>query len=153
MATIESIKASGRYDPSRYSPRSADRELYRLWQSAFWHGNDNDRRVAPVRLIALVNDSGVGKTSLVCEFARTLGTVLPVVLLQTRDLTFGAEDSLVASVIHAIQGFLDPAARVIEEAALSKLLAGSVPLTVVLDGLDEAHNPEGVRKAINYWLR
>ena len=153
LATIDSVKASGRYDPGRYSPRSADRELYRLWQSAFWHGDDNSRRVAPVRLIALVNDSGVGKTSLVCEFARTLGAVLPVVLLQTRDLTFGAEDSLVASIIHAIQGFLDPAARVIEEAALSKLLAASVPLTVVLDGLDEAHNPEGVRKAISYWLR
>lgn len=153
LATIDSITASSRYDPGRYSPRSADRELYRLWQSAFWHGNDNDRRVAPVRLIALVNDSGVGKTSLVCEFARTLGTVLPVLLLQARDVTFGAEDSLVASVVHAIQGFLDPAARVIEEAALSKLLAGSVPLTVVLDGLDEAHNPEGVRRAITYWLK
>ena len=153
LATIDSIKMSGRYDPGRYSPRSADRELYQLWQAAFWHSNDSDRRVAPVRLIALVNDSGVGKTSLVSEFTRTLGTVLPVLLVQTRDLMFGTEDSLVASVIHAIQGFLDPTARVIEEAALSKLLAGSVPLTVVLDGLDEAHNSEGVRRAINYWLR
>jgi hypothetical protein len=153
LATIDSIKTSGRYDPGRYSPRSADRELYRLWQAVFWHGHDSDRRVAPVRFIALVNDSGVGKTSLVCEFTRTLGTVLPVLLVQARDLMFGSEDSLVASVIHAIQGFLDPAARVIEEAALSKHLAGSAPLTVVLDGLDEAHDSEAVRRAITYWLR
>lgn len=151
-ATIDSIKISGRYDPSRYSTRSADQELYRLWQSALRRDNDNSRRAAPIRLIALVNDSGVGKTSLVCEFTRTLGMVLPVLLLQARDLTFGTEDSLVSSVIHAIQGFLDPTARVIEEAAISRLLAGSMPLTVVLDGLDEAHNPEGVRKSINHWL-
>ncbi|MCO6457037.1 MAG: hypothetical protein J5I93_17205 [Pirellulaceae bacterium] len=153
LATIDVIKASGRYDLGRYSPRSADRELYRLWQLAFWHGNDNHRRVAPVRLIPLVSDSGVGKTSLVCEFTRTLGTVLPVVLLQARDLMFRTEDSFVASVLHAIQGFLDPAVRVIEEAAIAKLLDGSAPLTVVVDGLDEAHDSEGVRRAINYWLR
>lgn len=152
-ATIDSINASGRYDPGRYSQRTADRDLYRLWQSAFYKESDNDRRVAPVRLIALVNDSGVGKTSLVCEFSRTLGTVLPVLLLQARDLIFETENSLVASAIHAIQGFLDPSARVFEEAALSKHLAGSVMLTLVVDGLDEAHNSEGVRRAINFWLR
>jgi hypothetical protein len=50
LATIDSIKTSGRYDPARYSPRTADRELYRFWQSAFRHGNDNDQRVAPIRL-------------------------------------------------------------------------------------------------------
>ena len=152
LATLDAIKASGRYDPGRYSTRSADRELYLQWQSAFCKDNDS-RRISPVSLISLVNDSGVGKTSLVCEFTRTLGTVLPVVLLQARDLMFASEDSLVASVIHAIQGFLDPATRVIEEAAITKLLAGSARLTVVVDGLDESHNREGVRRAINYWLK
>lgn len=152
LAAMEAITASGRYDPGRYSPRSADRELYQLWQSAFCKDNDS-RRASPVCLISLVNDSGVGKTSLVCEFTRTLGKVLPVVLLQARDLMFASEDSLVASVIHAIQGFLDPVARVIEEAALARLLAGSTRLTVVVDGLDEAHNAQGVQKAINFWLR
>lgn len=152
LATMDAIIASGRYDPGRYSPRSADRELYQLWQSAFCKENDS-RRASPVSLISLVNDSGVGKTSLVCEFARTLGKVLPVVLLQARDLILASEDSLVAAVIHAIQGFLDPSTRVIEEAALAKLLAGSSRLTVIVDGLDEARNPESVRKAINYWLR
>ncbi|MBA4031123.1 MAG: hypothetical protein C0478_09585 [Planctomyces sp.] len=152
LATIDSIRGSGRYDPERYSHRSADKELYRVWQSAYRYNDSSDRRVAPIRLIALVNDSGVGKTSLVCEFTRTLGAVLPVLLIQARNLMFGTEDGLVAAVIHKIQGFLDPSARVIEEAALSKLLSGSVPLTVVLDGLDEAHNPEAVRKAITCWL-
>jgi len=153
VSVISSIQTSGRYDPDHYSLRSADKELYRLWQAALRHGLDNDRRIAPVRLIALVNDSGVGKTSLVCEFTRSLGSVLPVLLLQARDLMFGTEDSLVACVIQTIQEVLDPAARIIEEAALAKHLAGSVRLTVVLDGLDEARNPEAVRRAITFWLR
>jgi hypothetical protein len=153
LHNIESIKSSGRYDPARYSPRSADRELYRLWQSAFSHRSEKRTRTFPVRMLALINDSGFGKTSLVCEFARTLGAVLPVLIIQARDLAFGTEDSLVAAVIHRIQGFLDPASRAVEEAALGKVLGGTVQLTVVLDGLDEAHNPEAVRKAITYWLR
>jgi hypothetical protein len=89
----------------------------------------------------------------VCEFTRTLGKVLPVLLVQAGDLMFGTEDSLIAAVVQSIQGFLDPSARVIEEAALSKHLAGSAPLTLVLDGLDEAHNSVAVRRAINFWLR
>lgn len=152
LKVLDSIQASGRYDLGRYVPRSADGELYRLWQTATRPGFDLSRRVGPVRLIALVNDSGVGKTSLVCEFARKLGMVLPVLLVQARDLLFGTEDSLVAYVIHAIQGFLDPAARVLEEAALCKHLAGTIPLTVILDGLDEAHDPEAVRRAVSHWL-
>jgi hypothetical protein len=108
---IDSIRVSGRYDPDRYVPRSADGELYRLWQAASRHGFDDDRRAGPDRLISLVDDSGVGKTSLVCEFACKLGVVLPVLLVQARDLQFATEDSLVAFVIHAIEGFLDPAVR------------------------------------------
>ena len=150
---IELIETSGRYDPDRFVQRSADRELYRLWQGASRPGFDHERRVGPVRLIALVNDSGVGKTSLVCEFTRRLGLVLPVLLVQARDLLFGTEDGLLACVLHSIQGFLDPAARVNEEAALCKHLEGSVPLTVVLDGLDEAHDPDAVRRVISHWLR
>ncbi len=151
--TLDSIKSSGRYDPDRYASRMADRDLFRLWQSALRkEGVESDRRVSPVRLIALVSDSGVGKTSLVCEFSRSLGKVLPTLLIQARDLMFATEESLVAAVIHKIQGVLEPAARVIEEAALVKHLAGTVPLTVVLDGLDETHEPEAVKKAITFWL-
>ena len=153
LKVLDSIKTSGRYDPDRYVQRSADGDLYRLWQSATRHGVGGNSRSGPVRLIALVNDSGVGKTSLVCDFTRRLGMVLPVLLLQARDLQYGTEDSLVAFVIQAIQGFLDPAARVIEEAALCQLLKGSIQLTVILDGLDEAHDPEAVRRAITQWLR
>ncbi len=150
---INSIKGSGRYDHARYVSRAADGELSRLWQAACRHLADQGHGAGRVRLIALVSDSGVGKTSLVCEFARRLGTVLPVLLIQARDLLLNAEDGLVASVIQSIQGFLDTPARVIEEAALCKHLAGTVPLTVVLDGLDEAHNPEAVRMAVSHWLR
>jgi hypothetical protein len=153
LKVIDSITASGRYDPERYVQRTADGELYRLWQAATRQGVGDDSENSPIRLIALVNDSGVGKTSLVCEFTRRLGMVLPVLLVEARDLQFGTEDSLVAFVIQAIQGVLDPIARVIEEAALCKHLNGSVVLTVVLDGLDEAHEPEAVRRAITQWLR
>jgi HEAT repeat protein len=153
LAVIDSIQISGRYDPERYAPRDADGELHRQWQAAFRPGSDGDRRTAAVRMIALVSDSGMGKTSLVCEFSRTLGKVLPVLLVQAGDLTFGTEDGLVAHVIQTAQGVLDQATRVIEEAALSKHLAGSMLLTVVLDGLDETHNPEVVRRAISFWLR
>ena len=108
LAAMDSIKMSGRYDPGRYSPRTADRELHRLWQLASCHGY-YESRVAPVRLIALVNDSGVGKTSLVCDFTRTLGTVLPVCSCKPVISCSERREGLVASVIHTIQGFLDPA--------------------------------------------
>lgn len=152
MTTINAIQVSGRYDPGRYSSRPADRELYTLWQSTLRNDTGAERRVAPVRLIALVSDSGVGKTSLVCELARSLGHVLPVLLVQARDLAFGTEDGLVAFVVQAAQGFLEPSTRVIEEAALTKHLAGPMPLTVILDGLDETRNPDAVRRAITFWL-
>jgi HEAT repeat protein len=150
---LETIRQSGRYDPARYSQRFADREIYRLWQRCLQWDDSGDRRIAPVRMIALVNDSGLGKTSLVCSFADSLGAVLPVVLIQARDLAFGAEDSLVAYVVHALQGVLEPSVRAEEEVALTRHFAGQVPLTVVVDGLDEAHSPDAVRRAITFWLR
>ena len=60
-ATIEAIKASRRYDPGRYTRRAADRELSRLWQTAFRHKNDAKAHANRVRLIALVSDSGMEK--------------------------------------------------------------------------------------------
>ncbi|MDX2038132.1 MAG: HEAT repeat domain-containing protein [Isosphaeraceae bacterium] len=150
---IDLIVSSGRYDPDRYIPRDADRELSRIWQAARRHLEDPGQETGRVRLIALVSDSGVGKSSLVCEFARRFGTMLPVLLLQARDLLLNAEDGLVASVLQSIQGALDPSVRATEEAALCKHLAGNAPLTVILDGLDEAHAPESVRKAVSHWLR
>lgn len=150
---IEAIRKGGRYDPGRYAARSADRELYRLWQQCLRKGRDGAQRIESVRMIALVNDSGVGKTSLVCSFAASLGAVLPVVLVQARDLGFGSEDALVAYVIHALQGVLDPGVRVGEEVAVMRHLPITMPLTLIVDGLDETHAPDAVRKAITYWLR
>jgi HEAT repeat protein len=153
-SALEAIRASGRYDPTRYAARSADRELYHLWQSCLREDRlSGGGRIAPVRMIGLVNDSGVGKTSLICSFAESLAAVLPVLLVQARDLSLATEDALVAHTIHALQGVLEPAVRVAEEAALTKHLAGAMPLTLILDGLDEAHNPDAVRKAITFWLR
>ena len=111
-SVIDAIRWSGRYDPCRYTHRSADRELYHLWQECLRKHEVGAGRVAPARMIALVNESGVGKTSLVCSFAESLAQVLPVVLVQVRDLMFTNEDALVAHVIHALQGVLDESVRV-----------------------------------------
>jgi hypothetical protein len=151
---IAELEASRRYDPARYSTRDADRSLFMIWQHALRtvsRGGSSDRH--PVRLIAIVNDSGVGKTSLLAAFVRSLGSALPAVLLQARNLAFAAEDSLVAHVVQMIQGVMDSASQNQEEAAIVRHLAVGSPLIVVLDGLDEAKNSESVRKAINYWLK
>lgn len=152
--TIAELTESGRYDPTRYSPREADRRLFGLWQRAMRPTNEGGslgRKL--IRLIALVNDSGVGKTSLLAAFIQSFGFALPAVLIQARDLAFASEESLVAHVIHTLLGVLDPSSRQEEEAAVAKHLAGRSPLTVVLDGLDEAEDAELVRRAVNYWLK
>ncbi|MGP0067428.1 MAG: hypothetical protein ACLQGP_28015 [Isosphaeraceae bacterium] len=35
LRAIEDLKSSGRYDPDRYIKRTADRDLYRIWQQAY----------------------------------------------------------------------------------------------------------------------
>jgi len=53
-----------------------------------------------------------------------------------------------------LQGVLAPHLRPEEEAAIVHHLAGSIPFTVAMDGLDEATDTaESVRKAITYWLK
>ena len=141
------------YDPDRYTPRAADRELFGLWQSALRtsakHGSSKSETT---RFIPLVNDSGVGKTSLLAAFVQSLGS-LPAIFLQARNLSFASEDSLVAHVIHALQGVLAPKVRSEEEAAIANCLAAGTPMTVVLDGLDESKEAATVRKAITFWLK
>jgi HEAT repeat protein len=151
---IAELVTSGRYDPGRYASRDADRDLFRFWQRVL----RSERKAGssgrePTRLIPLVNDAGVGKTSLLATFVRSLSSVLPAVLLQARNLSFASEDSLVAHVIHVLQGVLEPEARLGEEAAITHHLAASTPLTVVLDGLDEARDAASARRAISYWLK
>src|SRR5207244_1715039 len=146
-AALTATAESCRFDAPRYVRRSAYHELYHLWQSCLADTHRGARRVAPAKLIPLVNDSGVGKTSLVCEFARSLGSVLPVLLIQARDMAFDTESALVAHVLHELQGVLDPAVRIGEEAAVVRHLSLSSPLTVIVDGLDETHAPDEVRRA------
>ncbi len=154
-SAVEAIQSSGRYDPNRYAQRAADHELYALWQRCLKKESEEEegRRVSRVRLLALVNDAGIGKTSLVCSFAESLASVHPVVLVQARDLAFGAEDVLVSHVIQGLEGNLHPDARAGEEIAIVRNIAGMTPLTLIVDGLDEAHDPNAVRRSITYWLQ
>ena len=85
------------------------------------------------RMIPLVNDSGVGKTSLLAAFVQSLGSV-PAVLIQARNISFASEGSLVPHVIHVLQGILEPKARLDEEAAITYNLAASTPLTRITSG-------------------
>jgi len=131
LETLTAIRATGRYDPDRYTLRSADRELFTLWQTCLREHEPDHRRMGPVRMIALVDDSGVGKTSLVCAFVESLCEVLPVLLVQGRDIVLDSAESLVGTAIHALQGVLDPAVRANEEHAIAKHLAQGMPLTLV----------------------
>jgi hypothetical protein len=152
--TLSELQASGRYDSDRYNVREADGELFRMWQRAIGPrltGPSSEH--PPTRLIPLVNDSGIGKTSLLASFVRSLDSAVPVLLLQARNLSFTSEESLVAHAINVLVGVLEPAARAHEEAAIAHHLPIGAPLTVILDGLDEADDAELVRKALRYWLR
>jgi hypothetical protein len=150
--TIEDLTSSGRYDPAHYLTRDADRELHKIWRRAFGARGGDSSQDEDIRLIAVANDSGLGKTSLLCTFAESLGAVLPVLMLAARDLELSDESSLIRCVIEKLQGVLEPQKRVHEEAALVRLLSGSSVLSVVVDGLDESGDPALVRKAISGWL-
>ncbi len=153
LRTLEDLKWIGRYDPDRYVKRTADRDLYQIWQQAYAAYAGITSPKGTIRLVALVNDSGVGKTSLLCSFVESTCQVLPVLLVEAHNLSFEGDDSLVKHVVHALQGMLDPALRRGEEAEIVRTLNERTPVTVILDGLDESKNPEAVRKAISFWLR
>jgi PBS lyase HEAT-like repeat-containing protein len=148
LATVKELVRSGHYDPNRYVVRSADRRLYDLWQRCSRSAGEDVRP----RLVPVVNDSGLGKTSLLCRFAETFSPRLPVVLLRARDIAFDAEDSLVRYVTQVAEGVLEPTVRSGEERALAYELSKRSPLTVLVDGLDETHAPDRVRRALTFWL-
>ncbi|MDY3562777.1 HEAT repeat domain-containing protein [Gemmata sp. JC673] len=150
-AALADLQAYGRYDPGRYLYRDADRELFRLWQRAARGTSSGADREESVRLIALVNDSGFGKTSLLCSFAASLSACQPVMFLQARHLSFAGEDALVRAVVQALQGVLAPELARGEEVEVVYHLRQD-RLTVVLDGLDEDGNAVAVRRAVRYWL-
>jgi HEAT repeat protein len=145
QVVIGDFKAKGRYDPQHYVAREADDQLKQLWREAF--GSKKG-----CRLIPIVNDSGVGKTSLLCSFAESSGASVPVLLLQARDCGFHLEDALVRAVMQKLQGVLSPALQMQEEVALTKAISTLGVLTVVLDGLDEVRNPLNVGRALKFWL-
>jgi hypothetical protein len=148
LATVKELVRSGHYAPNRYVVRSADRRLYDLWQGC---SRSTGGDIRP-RLIPVVNDSGLGKTSLLCRFAETFSPRLPVVLLLARNIAFDAEDSLVRHVTQVAEGVLEPTVRSGEERALAYELSKRSPLTVLVDGLDETHAPDRVRRALTFWL-
>ncbi len=148
---LDELEVHGRYEPSRYLYREADRELFRLWQRAIRGAKSGADREEAIRLIALVNDSGFGKTSLLCSFAAALSACQPVLFIQARHLMFAGEDSLVRAVVRSLEGVLAPELARGEEAAVVYHLRHA-RLTVVLDGLDEAGNADAVRRAVRCWL-
>ena len=145
---IAELTRSGHYDPSRYVVRSADHRLYNLWQSC-WRSEIGGVRS---RLIPVVNDSGLGKTSLLCRFAETFSPRLPVLLLSARNIAFDTDDCLVRHVTQVAEGVLEPTIRSGEERALVYELSKRAPFTVLVDGLDETHTPSRVRRALTFWL-
>jgi hypothetical protein len=150
--TLERLESLGRYDPSRYVDRSADASLFRLWQEALrialGRSSDSNRTT----LLALIADAGIGKTSLLSHFVARTSPLTPVLHLLARDLSFDRSGSLTAHVMGQLQGSVEACVRSSEESHLATILAGKVPLTIVLDGLDETSNVAGVRQAIDSWI-
>src|SRR6185437_4520889 len=143
--TIDDLKTKGRFDPEHYVFRQADGQLKQLWREAF--GSRKGCRLIPV-----VNDSGLGKTSLLCSFVDSSGGSVPILFLQARDSDFHAEDVLVRMVMQKLQGVLSQELQKQEEVALTKVIDDLGALTVVLDGLDEVRNSSNVRRALKFWF-
>jgi hypothetical protein len=71
--SIRILKSAARYDPDRYVVRRADVTLFELWQSCGRFSLASERP----RFIPIVNDAGLGKTSLLCRFAESFSPSLP----------------------------------------------------------------------------
>lgn len=142
------LQAFGRYDANAYVVRRADATLFELWEACGRASLASERP----RLIPIVSDAGLGKTSLLCRFAESFSSGLPVLFVIARDMTWQTEDSIVRFVTQAAEGVLEPHARSGEEQSIARLLRQRWPLTIAIDGLDETHEPEQVRRALRYWL-
>jgi hypothetical protein len=142
------LQASGRYDADAYVVRRADGTLFELWEAC---GRASLAKERP-RLVPIVSDAGLGKTSLLSRFAESSSSGLPVLFVIARDMAWQTEDAIVRFVTQAAEGVLDPDVRSGEEQSIARLLRQRWPLTVVIDGLDETHQPEQVRRALRYWL-
>ncbi|HBQ60289.1 MAG TPA: hypothetical protein DD671_11885, partial [Balneolaceae bacterium] len=150
--TLDRLKSLERYDSNRYVDRNADDYLFTLWQES--HLNLSGRSFSSNRrtIIPLIADSGIGKTSLLARFTERASPNTPVLLLLARDLSLNSTDSLTNLVMDRLQGSLDAKLRSSEESHLAKIIEGKTPITIVLDGLDETTNAEGLRKVIDNWI-
>jgi hypothetical protein len=66
------LQASGRYDANAYVVRRSDGTIFELWEAC---GRASLARERP-RLIPIVSDAGLGKTSLLCRFAESFSSGL-----------------------------------------------------------------------------
>ncbi|MEZ4647441.1 MAG: NACHT domain-containing protein [Candidatus Eisenbacteria bacterium] len=149
---VHRLKSFGRYDPTHYVEREADARLFELWQDSLRAASGHSPCSRHETLIPLVSDSGIGKTSLLAHFVERVSSHAPVLLLLARAISFDRDDILKIRVIDQLQGSMDASLRSSEESQVLGLLAGKIPLTVVLDGLDETTNAVGVRRAIDSWI-
>ena len=145
----QDLEAARRYDPQRYVVRRADGTLFEMWQAC---GRVTSARVRP-RLIPIVSEAGLGKTSLLCRFAESFSPRLPLLFVVARDMSWDVEDAIVRYVIQTAEGVLEASIRSGEEQSIARLMHLRWPFTVVIDGLDETYQPEHVRRALRYWLR
>ncbi len=145
---IRRLIAQGRYFPDDYVVRDSDEQLYWLWQQATANARSSDGAC----MLPIVGDSGIGKTSFVARFVQSIHSVAPVVLLPARDIDFISEDAIVRNVLASIQGVIGDESRRKEEAVVVGVLGGNREFTVVLDGLDEAVDAYGLRRAVSFWL-
>ena len=150
-SAIADLKAKGRYSPLSYVPREADDELRRMWREALTPSTDGSGRTV-ARLIPVIADSGLWKSSLLCAFTESVAESVAVLLIQARDCEFNSEDALVRMVMQKLQGVIEQTLRIQEEHSITKLFSKSLFLTVALDGIDETRKPMEVASAIKFWL-
>jgi HEAT repeat protein len=99
-----------------------------------------------------VSDAGLGKTNLLCRFAESFPPDLAMLFVAARDLSWEVEDTLVRYVVQKVEGVLEAHVRCGEEQHITRLLQSKWPITIVLDGLDETHEPDRVRRALRNWF-
>ncbi|HJT33065.1 MAG TPA: hypothetical protein VJ783_13570 [Pirellulales bacterium] len=151
--TLQRLQDLGRYRPNEYLDREFDDRLLFLWQQCLLSVSRGCTVSERKLLVPLIADSGIGKTSLLARFVDRSSSRIPMLLLLARDLDFDAPHALLRHVMERLQGLMDASAQPAEESHLVSLLAGKTPLTVVVDGLDEAADATGVRKAVNSWAQ
>lgn len=150
--TITRLRSLERYDSERYIDRIADDHLFGLWQESLRNVSGSSSSSDKRKIIPLIADSGIGKTSLLARFAERASPHGPVLFLLARDLSFENSDALIKNVINSLLGILEDRLLSTEESHIVSIMKGKTPITIVLDGLDETTNVGGLRRAISSWI-